>query len=288
MEVPQGREEERFRRLLFLFRRIATDYERQPTVASNRGGPGVSVDMQATFPFTIQRSAERALNDHGWLQTYHSFSFADYHDPSNINWGALRVFNDDVIAPGMGFGTHPHRDMEILTYVLDGELEHRDSMGNIGVVRPGGVQYLSAGTGIRHSEYNHLKAQSCRLVQMWIMPHAQGLEPRYGQVDFTLADRESAWLIIASGREDVAAPIAIWQDASCFVTQVREGERQCAIDAGRFGFLFVAKGSVDIRDNAGNTASLQEGDALRITGASSLAFQGTGELVLWDVPAFVS
>src|SRR5215469_16754455 len=130
----------------------------------------------------IQKESERAFFDHGWLQTYHSFSFANYLDPNNLNWGALRVFNDDVIAPGKGFGTHPHRDMEILTYVLEGELEHRDSMGNVGVVRPGGVQYLSAGTGIAHSEYNHLPDTPVHLVQMWVMPRQAGLKPQYGQV----------------------------------------------------------------------------------------------------------
>ena len=241
--------------------------------------------MQTTVPYLIQRSAERAHANHGWLQTFHSFSFADYFDPANTNWGALRVFNDDVIAAGMGFGTHPHRDMEILTYVLEGELEHRDSMGNIGVVRPGGVQYLSAGTGIRHSEYNHSKEHACRLVQMWVMPQAQGLAPRYGQVDFTLADRAHDWLAIASGRAGVTSPIAIWQDAACFVTHLADAERSCTIDAGRFGFLFVASGSIAVHDGATEAAVLETGDALRITGAATLHVQGTGELVLWDLPS---
>src|SRR5580700_4746443 len=160
--------------------------------------------------FAVVPASGRAHADHGWLQTYHSFSFADYYDESNVNWGALRVFNDDVIAPGMGFGTHPHRDMEILTYVLDGELEHRDSMGNVGVVEPGGVQYLSAGTGIAHSEYNHSKTAPVRLVQMWVLPQGAGLTPRYGQVEYTLEERRNRWLPIASGRPDEPARIAIW------------------------------------------------------------------------------
>jgi len=141
--------------------------------------------------FEIQRANERAFADHGWLKTYHSFSFADYFDPANLSWGALRVFNDDTVAGGTGFGTHPHRDMEILTYVLSGELEHKDSMGNVGVVGAGGVQYLSAGTGISHSEYNHQPDAAVRLVQMWVLPRAQHLSPQYGQVDYTAADRDN-------------------------------------------------------------------------------------------------
>ncbi|MBD5655147.1 MAG: pirin family protein, partial [Candidatus Eremiobacteraeota bacterium] len=169
---------------------------------------------------TIQRSSERARFDHGWLQTSHSFSFAGYVDPGNLNWGALRVFNDDVVQAGTGFGTHAHRDMEILTYVLEGELEHRDSMGNVGVVRPGGVQYLSAGTGVKHSEYNHSAERPVHFVQMWVVPQANGLAPRYGQVDFTLEDRRDRWLTVASGEGGVEAPIAIWQDATAYVARV--------------------------------------------------------------------
>src|SRR5581483_9914094 len=115
----------------------------------------------------IQRAADRAHADHGWLNAYHSFSFADYYDPHNLNWGALRVFNDDTIAGGTGFPVHPHRDMEIVTYILSGELEHQDSMGNSGVVKPGGIQFMSAGTGVRHSENNHLADTPLHLVQMW-------------------------------------------------------------------------------------------------------------------------
>jgi redox-sensitive bicupin YhaK (pirin superfamily) len=152
-----------------------------------------------TTPLQIQRADERASFDHGWLQTSHSFSFASYFDPKNLNWGTLRVFNDDIVAAGKGFGNHPHRDMEILTYVLEGDLAHRDSMGHERVVKAGGVQYLSAGTGISHSEYNHSSDAPLHFVQMWVVPSAQRLEPRYGQVDFTLEDRRNRWLTVASG-----------------------------------------------------------------------------------------
>jgi hypothetical protein len=236
---------------------------------------------QTTQTFRVQRSGERAAFDHGWLQTKHSFSFADYRDPNNLNWGALRVFNDDVVQPGKGFGTHPHRDMEILTYVLDGELEHKDSMGNVGVVRPGGVQYLSAGTGIAHSEYNHSSERPVHFVQMWVMPRAAGLAPRYGQVDFTLEDRLNRWLPIASGRAGVQSKIALWQDATAFVARVDGEPLGYTLEAGRLGFLFVGSGSI-----TANGETLAAGDAARLAGPLGLTLAGTGEVVLWDVPPF--
>jgi redox-sensitive bicupin YhaK (pirin superfamily) len=234
-----------------------------------------------TSNIAIQRSGERAFFDHGWLKTYHSFSFAGYQDPRNLNWGALRVFNDDTVAPGKGFGTHPHRDMEILTYVLDGELEHKDSMGNIGVVRPGGVQYLSAGTGIAHSEYNHSAEHPVHFVQMWVMPHAAGLKPRYGQVDFTVADRLNRWLPIASGRAEVASPIAIWQDAAAYVARLEGATLTHDVAASRFAFLFVGTGTATV-----NGETLGAGDAARIAGPIELSVNGSdAEIVLWDVPS---
>ncbi len=199
---------------------------------------------------SIQRSSDRAFFDHGWLETYHSFAFAGYRDPHNQNWGALRVFNDDTVAPGEGFGTHPHRDMEILTYVLEGELAHRDSMGNTGVVRPGGVQYLSAGTGITHSEYNHRADAPVHFVQMWVMPQAAGLAPRYGQVDFTREDRLDRWLPIASGRTGVDSKIAIWQDAAGYVARVEKRTLTHDLESGRFAFLFVASGNATLDGEA--------------------------------------
>ena len=229
--------------------------------------------------FLIQPAAERGHADHGWLDTHHSFSFADYDDPNYENWGALRVFNDDVVAPGKGFGRHPHRDMEILTYVLEGELEHKDSMGNIGVVSAGAVQYLSAGTGVAHSEYNHSAQKPVHFVQMWVVPHAVGLPPRYGQIDYTLADRLNRWLPIATGEVGIEARIALWQDATAYVARVENDSVSMALRAGRKAFLFVASGSVDVDGHA-----LGAGDAVRLAGARDLVVSGTGELVLWDVP----
>jgi len=234
--------------------------------------------------FQIQRAAERGQADHGWLQTSHSFSFAGYFDPNNLNWGALRVFNDDVVAPGMGFDRHPHRDMEILTYVLEGELEHADSMGNRGVVGAGSVQYLSAGTGVAHSEFNHSSERPVHLVQMWVVPREAGLAPRYGQVEFTTDDRRNRWLAIATGEAGITAPIALWQDATAYVARLENASLSRAIAAERKAFLFVASGDVTFGADAAGAETLAAGDAVRITGPVDLRVRGTGEVVLWDVP----
>ncbi len=230
--------------------------------------------------FLIQKSADRYFGDHGWLKTRHSFSFADYFDPKNLNWGALRVLNDDVVAGGQGFGTHPHRDMEIVSYVLSGALEHKDSLGNHGVVRPGGVQYMSAGTGVRHSEFNGSATEPVHFVQMWVVPNVMGAAPAYGQADFTQAERTNRWLTIASGRPGVAAPVALRADATLRVTRLEEHELAIAIAPERFGFLFVANGEV-----TANGERLGTGDAVRMTGVSHVALAGSAELVFWDVPA---
>jgi len=232
-----------------------------------------------TDEFVIQRARDRYCADHGWLKTCYSFSFDQYYDPHNLNWGALRVLNDDTIAPGQGFPTHPHRDMEIITYVLSGELEHKDSMGNAGVVGPGGVQYMSAGTGVRHSEINHSKMDPLHLVQMWILPGAKGLKPAYGQVDFTVADRLNKWLLVASGMPKERAPVELSQTAAFRVARLEGSVLDHAFDSGRLGFLFVAEGSINA-----NGWHLETGDAARIKATPSLALSGSGEILLWDVP----
>ncbi len=229
--------------------------------------------------FTIQRATERFCADHGWLKTCHSFSFAEYQDPNNVHWGALRVFNDDRVAAAQGFPTHPHRDMEILTYVLSGELEHQDSMGNRGIVGPGGIQYMSAGTGVRHSEFNHSKSQELHFLQMWVLPPRTGLPTHYGQRDFTIDDRRGHWFLAASGRQGADAPIALQQDAAFSIVRLEHGAAEYHFDPGRFGFLFVADGSA-----TANGQRLGSGDSVRMAGTSGLEVQGSGELVLWDVP----
>jgi redox-sensitive bicupin YhaK (pirin superfamily) len=238
------------------------------------------MSTQTAPVFAVQRSADRAAFDFGWLQTHHSFSFADYHDPANLNWGALRVFNDDTVQPGKGFGTHPHRDMEIVTYVLRGELEHQDSLGNHGVVHPGGVQYISAGTGVRHSEFNHSQTADVHFVQMWVLPRSYGEAPAYGQREFTQDERRNRWLAIASGEAGVDAPVRLGADATVRVARLDDASLHSSFDPDRYGFLFVAEGAV-----SANGEQLVAGDAVRIHGLRDLEVDGSGELVLWDVPA---
>jgi len=175
---------------------------------------------------------------------------------------------------------HPHRDMEILTYVLSGELEHQDTMGNRGVVRAGGVQFMSAGTGVRHSESNHLPNDPLRLVQMWVMPGALGTAPSYGQKDFTVDDRRNRWLNVASGEQNVEAPIRLTQHATFRVARLEATSLAHNFADKRYGFLFVADGSVEI-----NGEHLNCGDAARVYDIARLDVSGTGELVFWDLPA---
>jgi quercetin 2,3-dioxygenase len=239
--------------------------------------------------FDVQRAAERATFDHGWLLTSHSFSFADYFDPRNVNWGALRVFNDDRVAAGAGFPTHPHRDMEIVTYVLSGELEHRDSMNNHGVVGSGGVQYMSAGRGVRHSEHNHSATEGLHFIQMWVVPGKSGGAPSYGQVDFEVEQRRNKWLVIASGHAGQDAPVALTQDAMLLVSRLEGIELRHTFEPGRLGFLFVADGEIgvaafDEHNEPIASAELAAGDAVRIAGVTRLRLSGAGEVVLWDVP----
>jgi len=232
-----------------------------------------------TPTFAIQRSKDRYYADHGWLKSHFSFSFADYFDPSNQNWGALRVLNDDRIAGGTGFPPHPHRDMEILTYVFSGQLEHEDSMGNRGVVGPGGVQFMSAGTGVRHSESNASPSEELHLVQMWVLPGTVGTNPSYGQKDFTPEERLDRWLTVASGEPAVQAPIALTQNGTMRVARVENAQLRHTFGAGRYGFLFVGDGEI-----VANGEQVYAGDAIRMHGVEQLTIGGRGEIVFWDVP----
>lgn len=247
-------------------------------------------DIISPAAFAIQRAEERAYFDHGWLKTHHSFSFADYYDPLNLSWGALRVLNDDLVDPGQGFGMHPHRDMEIITYVLEGRLEHRDSIGNHGIVGPGGAQFMSAGTGVRHSEFNHSQSEPLHFLQMWVVPGKLGVEPSYGQVEFEDADRLNRWLPVASGRSALEAPVRLTQDAAFLVIRLQEEHVRHTFDPGRLGFLFVADGAIEAKGTAQEErfvgeAALVSGDAIRIGGLERLTLNGSGIAVLWDLPA---
>ena len=229
----------------------------------------------------VIKSEERHHTDMGWLSTYWHFSFADYDDPSNMNWGSLRVFNDDVVRPGQGFGSHPHRDMEIVTYVLEGELEHRDNQGNAGVVHPGEVQVMSAGTGIVHSEYNHSKDHPVHFIQLWIFPRTQGSPPRWEQRQFTLKDRSGELLPVVSGG-DIPETLRIDQEAAIYVSALRAGQEVIHKSrTDRRAYLYVISGSLTL-----NGTVIAAGDQARIANEPELAVRATedAELILLDLP----
>jgi hypothetical protein len=214
---------------------------------------------------SIRRSAERGHFDHGWLDTRHTFSFGDYHDPRFMGFQALRVLNEDRVAPGQGFGTHGHRDMEIVSYVLEGQLAHEDSMGNGSMIVPGDVQYMSAGTGVRHSEFNGSPTEPVHFVQIWIMPQREGLPPRYDQKRFDEAQKKNRLCLVASGSDESAdGSIAIRQDVNLYAS-VLEPRSSVSIElpAGRHLWVQVLRGGVEAVATKGtNRAALEAGDGL--------------------------
>jgi quercetin 2,3-dioxygenase len=227
-------------------------------------------------------SNERYHADHGWLSTHWHFSFSDYYDPRNMNWSKLRVFNDDVIQGGGGFGMHPHRDMEIVTYVLDGELEHQDSLGNRGVVHPGEVQVMSAGIGIVHAEYNATKDRPVHLLQLWIEPKHRGNKPRWEQRQFTREQRLGRLLpVVSSGNTD--GTLSIDQEATIYVSSLTKGQEVThAGQPGRHAYLFVTAGEVSVN---GNT-TLATGDQGRVANEPKLSIRANAdaEFILLDLP----
>ena len=230
---------------------------------ATRGGQGI---------IGVVRSAERGHFDHGWLDTYHSFSFGEYHDPSMMGFRSLRVMNEDWIAPGMGFGTHPHRDMEILTYVLEGTLVHGDSMGHGGPIRAGEFQRITAGTGITHGERNGSDTEAVHLYQIWLFPERKGLTPGYEQRSFDPAARLGRWQVVASrdGRDE---SLTIDQDATVSLARLAEGGTIAVeVGEGRQGWLQVTRGRV-----VGDATTLESGDAATIAPGSSLVIEGAGE-----------
>ena len=229
----------------------------------------------------VIKSNERHHEDFGWLSTSWHFSFDTYYDPANLNWGALRVFNDDVIQPGQGFGSHPHRDMEIVTYVLEGELEHQDSQGNRGVVHPGEVQVMSAGTGIVHSEYNHSQEKPVHLLQLWILPRTKGLKPRWEQREYPVEARTGRILpVVSTG--DLAGTLEIDQDAQIYVSRLMAGDQAVHQSRpGRKAYLFLIEGALEV-----NGKALAPGDQARISDEPRLTLQAgqDSELILLDLP----
>jgi quercetin 2,3-dioxygenase len=227
--------------------------------------------------FHIQRASERHGADFGWLKTHYSFSFADYYDPKKLHWGALCVFNDDRIAASTGFDMHPHADMEILTYVLSGDLTHQDSMKNSGVVKAGCVQYMSAGTGVMHAEFNRTKKE-LHVLQMWVKQDKKFHQPQYGQKDFSEKDRTGKLLLVASGQPEKKAPIFIHQNASLYISRLNGHTLTHALTENRLGFLFVCNITI-----TANGQPLEKGDAVCLTGEIKLVLTGNADITLWDL-----
>ena len=227
----------------------------------------------------LRPSGSRGFADHGWLVARHSFSFADYYDPDEMGWGALRVINEDRVAPGKGFGTHGHRDMEIVTYVMSGELEHRDSLGNGEVIRPGEVQRMSAGRGIRHSEFNPSSSETTHLLQIWIEPNEMGINPDYEQQP--LAPGDNDWRVIASP-DAAQGSTRIHQEASIHAARLQSGhELGYEIDPLRLAYVHLVRGRLVL-----NEIEMNAGDGAKIAAESSLRFVAgeDSEILLFDLP----
>ena len=230
----------------------------------------------------IRKSADRGHADHGWLKSQHSFSFANYYDPAHMGWGNLRVINEDRIAPGTGFGSHGHRDMEIVSYVMSGELSHKDSMGNEQVIAPGEVQRMTAGTGVVHSEHNHAPGQTTHFLQIWLLPAGQGLAPGYEQKRFSDADKHNQLRLVASPDGDQGS-VHLNADARIYATLMDGGKPLTLnLPAARKAYVFVVAGSVQI-----NGQTLERGDAAMLEQEHQLTLDQAqnAELLVFDLQA---
>jgi quercetin 2,3-dioxygenase len=229
----------------------------------------------------VRRGSERGHADHGWLDSYHSFSFADYFDSKHVEFGPLRVINEDRVAPGAGFGTHPHRDMEIISYVLSGELKHQDSLGNGSVIRPGDVQRMSAGSGVRHSEFNPSSTQQLHFLQIWLKPNVAGIAPSYEEKHFSDAEKQGHLRLIASpeGRD---GSVLIHQDASLYVGRF-DGEEQASLELApnRRSYVHLVRGEARV-----NGMELRAGDALKLADVPAVRIEGgrAAEVLVFDLP----
>jgi len=230
----------------------------------------------------IRKANERGHAEHGWLESWHSFSFAEYYDPAHMGFSVLRVINEDIIAPGSGFGMHPHRDMEIVTYVLSGALQHQDSLGTGAVITAGEVQRMSAGTGIRHSEFNASGSEPVHLLQIWILPERAGITPGYEQKRIPDEEKRGRWKAIAT-RDGRDGSLTIHQDAALYATILDDGERiEFCPEPKRVQYLQVVRGEVSM-----NGEVLAVGDAIAVMDEKELllAAWGSGEVLLFDLPA---
>ena len=231
---------------------------------------------------TLRKSQDRGHADHGWLDSHHSFSFAGYYDPRHMGWGNLRVINEDRIAPGTGFGTHGHRDMEIISYVLSGELAHRDSMGNVKGIPPGDVQRMSAGTGVMHSEFNHAEGQTTHFLQIWIEPDVRGIPPSYEQKTFSDADKRGALRLVASP-DGAQGSVRIHADAAVYAGLLDADEAvTLALDPARKTYVHLVRGTLQVNGTplAGGDAAMLEREA-----ALSLTQGHEAEVLVFDLAA---
>jgi redox-sensitive bicupin YhaK (pirin superfamily) len=228
---------------------------------------------------TLSLAAERGHTDIGWLDSRHTFSFGEYHDPKHMGFRSLRVINDDRVAPGGGFPTHGHADMEIVSYVLDGALEHRDSLGTGSVIRPGDVQRMTAGTGVRHSEFNSSRTEGVHFLQIWIVPDRRGHAPGYEQKSFTEADRGGRLRLVAS-RDGREGSVTLHQDVSLYAAVLAEGQRaELALAPGRHAWVHVARGAATV-----NGRRLGEGDGAALTDERTVVVEGHGgEILVFDL-----
>jgi redox-sensitive bicupin YhaK (pirin superfamily) len=229
---------------------------------------------------SVRRSADRGRFDHGWLDTRHTFSFAGYHDPEHMGFRDLRVINEDTVRPGEGFGTHPHRDMEIMSYVVSGALEHRDSLGNGAVLRPGEVQVMSAGRGVTHSEFNPSRDESGHFLQIWVLPARKGTEPRWDQKEFPLQDRRGVLRPVVSpdGRD---GSLTWGQDVTVYASILPAGAAlEHAIPAGRHAWIQIVRGALDV---GGTRLAAGDGAAVSDEGALNLVAAEETELLLFDL-----
>ena len=228
----------------------------------------------------VRRSNERGYADHGWLKSFHTFSFADYQDPEHMGFGSLRVINEDRILPGSGFGTHGHSDMEIISYVLEGALAHEDNMGNGSTIVPGDVQRMSAGKGVLHSEYNHSEVAVTHFLQIWIEPAVTGIQPSYEQKHFDAASRRGRLRLIASG-DAREGSVLIHQDAAVYAALLDGAERIAhKLDPARRAYVHVARGKLTV-----NGQPLEAGDALKASGVAEMVLENgeQAEVILFDL-----
>ena len=229
---------------------------------------------------TVRRAEDRGHAEHGWLDSRHTFSFADYYDPEQMGFSTLRVINEDRVAPGSGFGTHSHRDMEILSYVLEGGLAHKDSIGTGSTIRPGDVQRMSAGTGVAHSEFNASKTEPVHFLQIWILPERPGIQPSYEQKTFPDAEKRGRLRLVAS-RDSRDGSLTIHQDAAVYAGLLTSGERaELPLGKGRHAWVQVARGEVKL-----NGQSLEAGDGAAVSGEPILKLEGVraGEVLVFDL-----